>query len=430
MGRFVRWAALLPVVILLAACARTPVVEVGEPAPEVRLADTSGRVVSLEEMKGKVVLLNFWALWCEPCKAELPEFQEALETYGADGLAVVTVNLGDPVEDVRAYLAERGYSFITLVDPKLSLRRSYDTRILPLNIVLDQEGIVHYQRVTPFEPGDLAARVEALLGTTVARAAAGPGGGTPTEEPTPTASPTRTPSPVPSATASPVPSKPADTATPSPSPTQTATPTRTATKRFTATPSRTPVPSATATATPSFTPSPTHTPVPSATATATPSVTPEPTDTPVPSATATPSPSATPTDTAVPPTATETTEPPVYGVTLSGESYKTVYPNDWVELVGDLANIGNVEDTYLVGLNIQPRGWEAKYCIGPACYDYSVPSMPVTIPAGGHQQVSVKLKPPYDAPAGQTRSGNLWVASQSDPSVTAGMGVSAEVITP
>jgi len=423
------------VVLLLAACARTPVVEVGEPAPEIRLADASGRELSLGELKGQVVLLNFWALWCEPCKAELPEFQESLERYGPDGLRVVTVNLGDPVEDVQAYLTGKGYSFVTLVDPKLSLRKSYDTRILPLNILIDRKGVVAYLRVTPFEPGDLAARVEALLGASVAQVTAAPGSGT--REAPPTASPTHQPSEVPSptasATASPVPTKAPDTATVSPSPTLTATPSRTATRTPTATPTRTPVPSATATPTASHTPTPTSTPVPSATPTPTPSITPSPVPT-QPPATATPSPSPspspTPTATAVPPTATETSVPPVYGVTLSGESYKTVYPNEWVELVADLANTGNVEDTYLVGLQIQPRGWEAKYCIGPACYDYSVPSMPVTVPAGGHQQVSVKLKPPDDAPAGQTRSGNLRVASQSDPNVTAGLGVTAEVITP
>jgi len=115
-------------------------------------------------------------------------------------------------------------------------------------------------------------------------------------------------------------------------------------------------------------------------------------------------------------------------VTLNGETYKTVHANEWVELVSDLANTGNVVDTYLVGLHIQPRGWGAKYCIGPACYDYTVPSQPVTLPAGGHQQVSVKLQPPFDAPVGQTRSGSLWVKSQSDPNVSANLQVTAEVI--
>ena len=122
--------------------------------------------------------------------------------------------------------------------------------------------------------------------------------------------------------------------------------------------------------------------------------------------------------------------PPVYGVALTGETDKIAYPEVWVEFLGELSNTGNVEDTFSLGLHIQPRGWEAKYCIGPACYDYTVPSMPVTLPAGGHQQVSVKLKPPLDAPAGQTRSGDLWAKSQSDPNATANLQVTAEVVIP
>ena len=168
--RFLGQIALLLVALLPVACSRAvPPVEVGRPAPEVRLYDTSGRQVTLEEMQGKVVLLNFWALWCEPCKAEMPDFQAALERYGPDGLAVITVDLGDPADDVQAFMREKGYSFIALVDPRLSLRRSYDTRILPLSLLIDREGVVRYQRVTPFEPGDLSAQIEALLGTAAAR---------------------------------------------------------------------------------------------------------------------------------------------------------------------------------------------------------------------------------------------------------------------
>ncbi len=350
-------------------------------------------------MRGQVVLLNFWALWCEPCKAELPDFQAALERYRPGGFTVVAIDLGDRPEEVKSFIDEKGYSFLTLVDPKLTLRKSYDTRILPLSLLIDRKGVVRYQRVTPFEPGQLSAEIEALLGSPVAGLTSTPTAPasrtpTPTHEPSPTASRTVPPSPLPSDTASPTAS-----ATPSPTPTR---------------------PTSTGTARPS--PTQTATLAPTATATATP-VPPTPTPTPVPVPTQTPTPSATPTP-------TETTPPPIYGVVLTGESDKTVRPNEWVEFFADLANTGNVEDTFSLGLHIQPRGWEAKYCIGPACYDYTVPSMPVTLPAGGHQQVSVKLKPPFDAPAGQTRSGGLWAKSQSDPNATANLQVTAEVVIP
>jgi len=400
MRRFLPWAALLCMTLLVAACAGSvPEIEVGAIAPEVRLDDISGDPVTLSELKGQVVLLNFWALWCEPCKAELPDFQAALERYGTAGLAVVTVDLGDRREEVKAFIGERGYSFVTLVDPGLTVRKSYDTRVLPLSLLIDREGIVRYQRVTPFEPGQLSAKIEALLGTSVASLTLTPTAPpsrtpTPTHKPSPTASRTVLPSPTPSDTASPTAS-----ATPSPTPTK---PTSTGTAR----------PSPTRTATPSSTATPTATPVP-----------PTPPDSPVPSPTGTPAPSATP----IP---TETTVPPVYGVALTGETDKIAYPEVWVEFLGELLNTGNSDDTFLIGLHIQPRGWEAKYCIGPACYDYTVPSMPVTVPAGGDQAVSVKLKPPADAQDEDYRIGRLRATSLSDPSVAADWQVKAVVDIP
>jgi uncharacterized membrane protein len=118
----------------------------------------------------------------------------------------------------------------------------------------------------------------------------------------------------------------------------------------------------------------------------------------------------------------------VYGVTLSGDTNQIVLPGDVAHFYVDMQNTGNVEDSYDVGLQAwPPGGWQAKYCIGPACYDYTVPSVPSTVPAGGHQPLEVKLIPPVDAPAGQTVTVRLWVRSQSDPAVTASHEVTAVV---
>jgi peroxiredoxin len=150
--------------LLLCGCgSATAAVAEGAPAPDVELADLAGKQVSLRDLRGQVVLLNFWALWCGPCKAELPEFQAVLEQYGPQGLSVVTVDLGDPPDKVAAYLQDKGYTFVTLVDPALKAGQTYDTRILPLSVLIDRQGVVRYKRVTAFEPGDLPARIEALL---------------------------------------------------------------------------------------------------------------------------------------------------------------------------------------------------------------------------------------------------------------------------
>jgi hypothetical protein len=124
-------------------------------------------------------------------------------------------------------------------------------------------------------------------------------------------------------------------------------------------------------------------------------------------------PTATATHTSTPtPTATDQ---PLYGVSLSGEGSLPVAPGGTAVFNVSLTNTGDAEDTFDVGLNADPPGgWQAKYCIGGACYDYSVPSQSVTVPAGGSQGLSIKLIAPGDAPAGQSVGVVLWARSQHD----------------
>lgn len=137
--------------------------EVGFAPPAIELPDLDGNPASLATFRGQVVLLNFWALWCDPCKAELPDFQAALDRYGARGFAVVTVDLGDQPKKVAAFIEEHGYRFTVLADASLKAAQAYDTRILPLSLLIDRQGIIRYLRVAPFEAGQLSAQIEALL---------------------------------------------------------------------------------------------------------------------------------------------------------------------------------------------------------------------------------------------------------------------------
>lgn len=163
-----RWATIVGlclVVMALAACGGTSEtrVEVGYQPPPLKLPDVDGREVSLADFRGQVVLLNFWALWCEPCKAEMPEFQDALDHYGPQGLAVVSVDLGDRPDKVKDYISGQGYTFTVLVDRSLETSQAYDARILPLNLILDRQGTIRSLRAAPFQPGELLAEVEAIL---------------------------------------------------------------------------------------------------------------------------------------------------------------------------------------------------------------------------------------------------------------------------
>jgi thiol-disulfide isomerase/thioredoxin len=120
-------------------------------------------MVSLDDLRGKVVLLDFWAMWCEPCKAEMPEFQAALDRYGPRGFAVVTVDLGDRADKVKAFIDGKGFGFTVLLDSSMRVGDAYQAKVLPKSILLDRQGIVRLVRETVFEPGQLTAQVEALL---------------------------------------------------------------------------------------------------------------------------------------------------------------------------------------------------------------------------------------------------------------------------
>ncbi len=110
-------------------------------APNFELVSLSGDKVQLEDFQGQVVLLNFWATWCGPCRLEMPAFQERTETF-ADDLKVVAVNFDEPTDDVQAFVDELGLTFKVLLDPGAEIQRLYQVRGYPTSYFIDAEGVV------------------------------------------------------------------------------------------------------------------------------------------------------------------------------------------------------------------------------------------------------------------------------------------------
>lgn len=116
--------------------------QVGRPAPPFTLSDLEGRPVSLADNNGKVVLLNFWATWCEPCKKEMPEIQAAYEQYKGQGFVVLAVNFGENPDPTASFVHHGRLTFPVLLDRKASVAERYGVTNLPATFFIDPEGII------------------------------------------------------------------------------------------------------------------------------------------------------------------------------------------------------------------------------------------------------------------------------------------------
>jgi len=117
-------------------------VNVGNEAPEFTLADTYGDNVVLSELRGKPVLLFFWATGCVYCEEQYPRIQGFHESY-ADSLTVLSINLGDDPQLINAFMADRGLTFPCLVGTS-DMQSAYEITGVPHALVLDDEGLVSF----------------------------------------------------------------------------------------------------------------------------------------------------------------------------------------------------------------------------------------------------------------------------------------------
>jgi peroxiredoxin len=114
----------------------------GKPAPDFTLTDVSGKEVSLSSLKGSVVLLDFWATWCPPCVRSLPEINQIYNTKKASGLKVYAVNVGEPKEQVQAFLARKKLDVPVLLDSEEQASQKYAIRGIPSTIIIRPDGVV------------------------------------------------------------------------------------------------------------------------------------------------------------------------------------------------------------------------------------------------------------------------------------------------
>lgn len=132
-----------------------------KPAPAVVLKLEKGGVFRPADARGKVLLLDFWATWCQPCKASFPRVEAIYRKHGASGLEVVAVNEDEEVNAVPAFLAETPVTFTIAYDDEGKAAGSFGVQSMPSSYLVDRKGIVRYAH-SGYHPDD-AAQVEAEI---------------------------------------------------------------------------------------------------------------------------------------------------------------------------------------------------------------------------------------------------------------------------
>lgn len=142
----------------------TTPVEVNYEAPGLSLTGLDGMEHQMTDHLGEVVLVNLWATWCPPCKAEMPTLEAYYQAHQADGFVTIAINDGDPADEVAEFVQEYGLTFPVWLDPTYKATDiAFKTRNLPSSFVIDREGYVRLRWVGEIDRATLEKYVTPLI---------------------------------------------------------------------------------------------------------------------------------------------------------------------------------------------------------------------------------------------------------------------------
>jgi cytochrome c biogenesis protein CcmG/thiol:disulfide interchange protein DsbE len=136
-----------------------------KPAPELSLQDLNGQRLSLSQYKGKVVLLNFWATWCDPCRREIPRFVDLQKKYGNQGFQIVGVSLDDDAKAVPPFYQQYKMNYPVAVGNEKVAESFGNILGLPVNLLIDRDGRIAARHLGEADISQLENEIKYLLRT-------------------------------------------------------------------------------------------------------------------------------------------------------------------------------------------------------------------------------------------------------------------------
>ncbi len=155
-------------VFLRSAVSLEALPQIGKPAPDFSLNDMSGKKVALSAYKGKVVILNFWATFCGPCKEEMPSLNNLFLALKKDGLIVLAVSTDDSEKPVQSFVKAKGIAFPVLIDKDSQVfSDQYRVLGLPTTFIIDRDGVIRDKILgdRPWDGPEMKAKIGSLLST-------------------------------------------------------------------------------------------------------------------------------------------------------------------------------------------------------------------------------------------------------------------------
>lgn len=164
-------AVILPVVVAVALAGAwtgaagllSPVLRVGDRAPDISVADLNGQPIRLADFAGRPVIVNFWASWCLPCREEFPLLAAALEEHADIGLVVIGIVYRDRSEAARAFADQMGANWPLAMDPAETVARAYGVYGPPESWLIAPDGTVVSRQIGPYTAEELEAQLSQLL---------------------------------------------------------------------------------------------------------------------------------------------------------------------------------------------------------------------------------------------------------------------------